>query len=380
SATVSWTTNESSTSVVQYGTSATALTSTATGSAGTSHAVTLAGLTPSSRYYYRVTSADAAANSTTSPTTTGAAATYVPTVTPVTQTTAADFGSGTLTGSYISQNSDGEVTQAPTLGVEFDGTTLPTGWTSTVIATGGTTGVSGGKATLSGTRIFSTATAASPKSLEVSAVMPKNGRVGFGNSSQSVYAALSTNSQGQVVALARDGLFSNSATVISGVNAALPHRYRVDWVSTTQVAFSIDGVQVSTATFWRSSSLVVVLQDSTTDATPLVVDWLRVSPFAASGTYQSAVVDAGATVGWDTLAFTGTLPAGTTRTIQVRSGDTPTPTSPGTPWTGWTTVASSGASIARSSRYLQYQILMTSTGSRFTSSTTDSVQMVFHVL
>ena len=377
SATVSWTTNESSTSVVQYGTSATALTFTASGPADTAHAVTLAGLTPSTRYYYRVTSDDAAANSTTSPATTSAAATYVPTVTPVTQTTAADFGSGTLTGSYISQNSDGEVTQAPTLGVEFDGTTLPTGWTSTVIATAGTTAVSGGKATLSGTRIFSTATAASPKSLEVSAVMPKNGRVGFGTSSQSIYAALSTNGQGQVVALAKDGLSSNSSTVIPGIDATLPHRYRVDWVSTTQVAFFVDGVQVSTAGFMRSTPLVVVLQDSTVNATPLVVDWLRVSPFGASGTYQSAIFDAGATVGWDTLAFTGTLPAGTTRTIQVRSGDTAVP---GTGWTGWTTVATSGASIARSSRYLQYQILMTSTGSRFVSSTTDSVQIGFHVL
>ncbi|MEP6797019.1 MAG: hypothetical protein ABI890_02675, partial [Lapillicoccus sp.] len=185
------------------------------------------------------------------------------------------------------------------------------------------------------------------------------------------------NGLGQVVALARDGLASNTSTVVSGVNAAIPHRYRVDWLSTTQVSFVIDGAQVSTANFNRSSSLLAVVQDSTVDSTPVVIDWLRVSPFSVSGTYQSKIFDAGATVVWDALSWTGTQPAGTTSTVQVRSGSTPLPGSGG--WTGWTTVSASGASITRSSRYLQYQVTMTSSGSRFVSSTTDSVQIAFHV-
>ena len=77
-ATVTWTTNESATSVVQYGTTATALTSSATGATGTAHSVTLSGLVPNTRYFYRVVSADAAGNSTTSPATSAAAAQYVP--------------------------------------------------------------------------------------------------------------------------------------------------------------------------------------------------------------------------------------------------------------------------------------------------------------
>jgi hypothetical protein len=77
SATVTWTTDEASTSVVQYGTSAAALTSTATGTSNvTAHSVALTGLTAGTQYFYRVTSADAAGNSVTSPVTTGAPATF----------------------------------------------------------------------------------------------------------------------------------------------------------------------------------------------------------------------------------------------------------------------------------------------------------------
>jgi hypothetical protein len=52
SMTVVWTTTASSTSVVCYGSSPTALTNTATGAAGTEHAVRIDGLTPATRYHY----------------------------------------------------------------------------------------------------------------------------------------------------------------------------------------------------------------------------------------------------------------------------------------------------------------------------------------
>lgn len=66
SATVSWTTDEASTTQVQYGLT-TDYGSIATGSSSvTSHSVTLASLSPNTTYHYRVTSADAANNSATS--------------------------------------------------------------------------------------------------------------------------------------------------------------------------------------------------------------------------------------------------------------------------------------------------------------------------
>ena len=57
-ATITWSTDESSSTSVGYGTTA-SLGQTATGAAGTSHSVTITGLADLTTYYYRVTSADA---------------------------------------------------------------------------------------------------------------------------------------------------------------------------------------------------------------------------------------------------------------------------------------------------------------------------------
>ncbi|MBA3044634.1 MAG: pre-peptidase C-terminal domain-containing protein [Candidatus Thermoplasmatota archaeon] len=63
---VTWTTNEASSSVVEYGTT-TSYGSTATGTNGvTSHSVALSSLTANTKYYYRVKSTDAAGNTATS--------------------------------------------------------------------------------------------------------------------------------------------------------------------------------------------------------------------------------------------------------------------------------------------------------------------------
>lgn len=62
-ATVTWTTNESSNSRVDYGTTVTYGSNTASGAMVTSHSVNLTGLLPDTTYHYKVTSADAAGNS-----------------------------------------------------------------------------------------------------------------------------------------------------------------------------------------------------------------------------------------------------------------------------------------------------------------------------
>lgn len=67
SVTVTWTTNESSDSVVYYGVSQTSLTGTAQNTAmTTSHSVTLTNLTASTTYYFKAVSKDAAGNSSSS--------------------------------------------------------------------------------------------------------------------------------------------------------------------------------------------------------------------------------------------------------------------------------------------------------------------------
>jgi phosphodiesterase/alkaline phosphatase D-like protein len=76
-AVITWTTDENSTSRVDYGTSPSSLTLNASSATlVTSHSISLSGLTVATVYYYRVTSVDSSGNSTTSPVTTSAPATF----------------------------------------------------------------------------------------------------------------------------------------------------------------------------------------------------------------------------------------------------------------------------------------------------------------
>ncbi|GEM_PF-430190 len=377
SASVTWTTNETATSSVAYGTSATSLTSTATGASGTSHSVTLSGLTPNTRYYYRVTSADPAGNSTTSPATTSAAAQYAPTVTPVSATTIADFATGS--GGYVSDTAGGEIIATPATGYEFAGTTLPSGTTSTTLVSGGSTVVANKVATVSGAQLATSTYSSSGMSFATSATLGANQIVALASSSGAatgVRAAFVTSASGALTVVVNDGQGNSGSASISGTWTGAAHEYRLDWSSGT-VAYFIDGVQKASSNFSPTVTLRPTLTDTTNDATKLVVDWLRTGPYAASSTYVSGVIDAGATVGWDTLTRDLTAPSGTTVTIQVRSGPSP---SPNGSWTGWTTVSATTGSITSSARYLQYQVISTTSGTRFVTPQTRGVTLAFHVL
>jgi len=98
--------------------------------------------------------------------------------------------------------------------------------------------------------------------------------------------------------------------------------------------------------------------DATVGGGTIVVDWVRMTPYAASGTFLSRVFDAGATVTWGTAAWTSQAPSGTSLVLSVRQGNTPTPD--GT-WTPFTMLAASGATLGGSSRYLQYRAQLATT-------------------
>ena len=76
-AAITWTTDKSSNSRVDYGTSPGSLTLNATSATlVTSHSINLSGLAMGTTYYYRVTSVDGSGNSATSPVTSGAPANF----------------------------------------------------------------------------------------------------------------------------------------------------------------------------------------------------------------------------------------------------------------------------------------------------------------
>ena len=68
-------------------------------------------------------------------------------------TLSTDFAAGSLNGTYISEDADGEVTLAPDSGTEFSGTALPVDWSTHIWSTGGSAVVNGGKLIVDGARV-----------------------------------------------------------------------------------------------------------------------------------------------------------------------------------------------------------------------------------
>ena len=378
-ASVTWTTNEASTSRVDYGVTATALTGSATTAGSvTAHTVALTGLAVNTRYYYRVTSADAAGNSTTSPATSAAAAVYVPTVTPMQDVTTANFAAGTPgTTTYVTADGDGGVVLAPTTATEFTAATIPSGWSLSTISGGSAT--YSGNATLRGATLSTSTGYSTAKSLEFVGTLNKNQSVGWAASaSSSTKFAFSVNSSNQLIATVADGFLTNSTFVVASGWVAASHNFKIDWNSGS-ATFYLDGTSKWTKTFstLATSSMRPVFSDSTVADAPLVLDWARVAPYAQTGTFTSRIIDASTAVAWDALSWDAVVPAGTTMVVKVRTGNTATPD--GT-WSAYTTIAATGGAIAKTSRYLQYQLVLTSSGTRYVTPTIKSVTMAYHVL
>ena len=124
-------------------------------------------------------------------------------------------------------------------------------------------------------------------------------------------------------------------------------------------ASASDGVSKVTisATFPNGTLLKILIAEYQGPPQPLLqADWVRLVSYPATGTFTSSVFDATRTATWGTASWTANAPAGTTVTIQVRSGNTATPD--GT-WSAWTTVSNGGAVSSPAARYLQYQVTFT---------------------
>ncbi len=129
-----------------------------------------------------------------------------------------------------------------------------------------------------------------------------------------------------------------------------PHRYRIDW-NPTNVVFSIDGTTVATLAVTIGSNMRPAVSDLDVGGPALPIDWMRLSPYAPSGSFISRVSDEGQIVNWATAAWTSTEPAGTTVALLVRTGNTPAPDGTWSPFAPVT----NGGPIGASSRYIQYR-------------------------
>ena len=135
-----------------------------------------------------------------------------------------------------------------------------------------------------------------------------------------------------------------------------PHDYRIEWAANA-VRFYVDGALVDSRVTTITAQLRPVISDFNAGGGNLSVDWLHMTPYAASGTFTSRVFDAGQVAAWQRLdADVVTLP-GTGSGFEFRTGDV---ADPGVGWTEWTPVPPSGL-LGQNARYLQYRAALTTT-------------------
>src|SRR5437899_2196499 len=150
---------------------------------------------------------------------------------------------------------------------------------------------------------------------------------------------------------------SSTDTLIPGSWLLAPHTFRIDW-TTTGVTYSIDGAQVVSHPIAITANMRPLASDGIVGGGTVVVDWVRLTPYAASGTFLSRILDAGGPAPWVDATWAAALPAGSSLAMSVRLGNTPTPDAT---WTDFLPLANSGAAIGRVARYLQYQASLATT-------------------
>jgi Bacterial Ig-like domain/Purple acid Phosphatase, N-terminal domain/Glycosyl hydrolases family 16 len=368
-ATVTWDTNEPSSSRVDFGTDPSSLTASVSNSTLVgAHSVQLTGLSSSTTYYYRVTSADAAANSRTEPAPPASPRSFTTPGQGFTDTTVADFTAGAPdANAQISQSGDGELILKPTVGEEFfGGPILPAGWEScpwtaveTCAAGTGAT-VSGGSLHINGTYARTVSSYGSGRSLEFVANFGGQSfeHAGFGvdlNGSPN-WAIFSVTSSGAFAARTNNN-GTGTETQLSSTLLGSPHRYRIEW-NANDVRYYVDGALVATHTTSFAAQMRPIASDFNPATPELSLDWLRMSAYASSGSFDSRVFDAGAgqSADWGALTWSASAPVGTGVALSARTGDTPVPDAT---WTAFSPIAASGGDVPGSSRYVQYRAQLT---------------------
>jgi hypothetical protein len=248
----------------------------------------------------------------------------------LTDTTVADFGGGTLeANTHIASSDDGEVILLPAAVTEFDA--LDPGWFCATWSGTCAGAVSGGVATLNSIRIGTGTTGAADdttglfgpgRALEFAATFSgaPNQHVGFGKTfNETGWAIFSTGAGGSLFARTHTG----SVALDTDLGASFlggSHLFRIEW-DASSVIYRIDGAEVAAHAIAPAADLRPLASDFVLDdGTPLVVDWIRMSPYPADGSFLSRVLDSGsAGADWQTLVTDADL-AGGAIAVETRTG------------------------------------------------------------
>ncbi|RKS02408.1 DUF4082 domain-containing protein [Flavobacterium sp. 102] len=366
-ATITWNTDEPSTSVVYLGTHEENLALTHSSSAlVTNHSVILTNLNLNTTYYFRVTSVDAVDNSTIQPIAPENMNFVMPAGPCALDTSSADFNMGTIANTMVIDTEGGGLSLNAIINEAFNGSSFPSGWSS-FAWTGGTTSVSGGAVTVDGARFntVSPTTVFGPgSSMEFVATFGSASfqHVGFGAGTdatdsngiytgQSAWAMFSTGNQSSVLR-ARTSLNGVTSVDVNLPGSLLdsPHLYKIEWEASA-VKYYVDGTLVHTEAITIGGTMRPAISDYNAGGPSVSVDWIRVSPFASSGTFISRIFDAGNIIQWQNASWNASVPSGTTLQISQRQSNSSEDILNAT----WFTIPSSGTFVGGISQYIQYK-------------------------
>jgi uncharacterized repeat protein (TIGR02543 family) len=369
-ATITWDTDEPATSIVDYGSSGSALSFNTTETAlVTSHSLVLSGLTLGVSYDYRVSAADLASNLAESPVSPGVLSFTMPNPPSPPcgeDITAVDFGQGSPdANTLVIEEGDGGVALKPTLIDEFTATSLDaTSWTQGIWNPGGSVSLPGGSIILDGANIHSNSTFGPGTAMEFEATFTGGNfqTIGFAADDQynPPWVSVGIGNNAGAIYLRDDN--GAELTVLPASEFGVPHVFRIHW-NTNSIEVFVDNATTAAATLavTVATNMVAIISDFPTGTPNLEVNWVRVSPFASSGSYTSRILDQGSVDPWGVVNWNGREPAGTSLDLFARTGNTATPD--GT-WTPYVQLAN-GVSLGTTGQYLQYRADLATTDSRF---------------
>jgi hypothetical protein len=204
----------------------------------------------------------------------------------------------------VAQTGNGEVILTDRR-VGFFGTGLPAGWSGAGWDASGSATVAGGLLTLNNAWARRDAMYGAERSLEfVGSFGPDEFQhSGFAQNFNcgepwAIFSTMGTNNQ-LFARTTASGCGDDVNTLIPGSWIGVPHRYRIDW-NAANVEYFIDGTLVASHAIPIGLPMqMLAASDFDSDGANgaiLSIDWERLSPYAASGTFESRVFDAGGPV------------------------------------------------------------------------------------
>jgi methionine-rich copper-binding protein CopC len=288
-----------------------------------------------------------------------------------TQTSVADFSSGTNSGTTVTNTGGGAVQEAPTLVDDFTGASLGSNW-STISWTsqgGGATSVTTANSIVSiqGAQVLSVPTYVNTALEGTMAFAPVAYQhfglsTGFASFTGNYWAMFSTGATTNTL-FARVNSNGTSQDVSLGSLPSGFHDYKIVPIA-TGFQFYVDSVLQTTIgiTFPSGTAASIGFSDfKGVSGSPLQADWVKVYQFAASATFVSSVFDAGQTVTWGVASWNASIPTGTGITVMTRTSID------GINWTSWAAVSNGGAVASPPGRFIQYEVIFTTTNPLLTA-------------